>query len=263
MLKVGCQGAEVAKLVDQLRQLGFTLDQTDRFDGTVKKSVEAFQVTSVDASGHPLVVDGKIGPNTQWALDAAFGIQTLDVPTSLQLPALPASGSAVGRKALEVAMGEAKAGCGEVGSNNHGPHVRKYLNGLADEGESWCAGFVSYCFSQATGQNAAFGYLVGAQAIHNRMRDLGHSYPAAMTNPPQPGDIIAWLRIDPKNPVKTEWHGHVGIVHSFMNGILWTIEGNRGPYPATVRSFRYSWSNLVTSLQTDRFKGLYGLSRHP
>lgn len=263
MLVLGDQGPEVRKLITQLRKLGFLLKVGDNFDTTVRKCVEAFQVANVDASGQPLEVDGKVGPNTRWAVEAALGRRTLDVQTTVALPGVRSGGSNAGRRALAVAMREAEGRCGEKGSDNRGPDVRRYLNGKVPEGSSWCAGFVSYCFHEALGHDAAFGYLVGAQALHDRMRKLGHTYTAAMSNPPQPGDIIVWRRIDPAKPEKTKWQGHVGIVHSFTNGILWTIEGNRGPYPAIVRSFRYSWSDLVASLQGDRFKGLYGLSRHP
>ncbi|KAB2784739.1 CHAP domain-containing protein [Brucella anthropi] len=262
MLVLGDRGTEVKALVTKLRKVGFALKPTDVFDNIVKKSLEAFQIANVDASGQPLNVDGKLGPNTDWALDAALGNQTLDVKSSIVLPDL-AAGKTTGSKALSVAMNEMNSGCGEQGADNRGPDVRRYLNGKAPEGSSWCAGFVSYCFQEALEKEPVFGYLVGAQALHNRMRSLGYAYHAAMTEPPQPGDIIAWKRVDPTNPKETYWQGHIGVVHSFMNGILWTIEGNRGPYPAFVRAFRYSWADLVVSSQADKFKGLYGLSRHP
>lgn len=263
MLKFKDQGPQVRALVAQLRTLGLALEVTDSFDATVKKSVEAFQVSNVDASGQPLKVDGKVGHNTRWAIDAALGLHTLQVRGLLDLPDPPVGGSKSGREALSIALREATANCGESGSDNHGPDVRRYLKGHASEGASWCAGFISYCFHEALGHDGVMGYLVGAQHIHRRMSELGHAYTPTLSNPPQPGDVIVWRRIDPIKPKQTSWQGHVGIVHSFTNGILWTVEGNRGPYPAIVRAFRYSWSELVASSQSDRFKGLYGLSRHP
>lgn len=263
ILKQGSSGVEVQALIDDLRRLRFALPAGNMFDPVVRRSVEAFQVANVDASGAPLVVDGKVGPNTRWALNAALNggaPQALEVG----LPPLAAgAGSASGRAALQVALAELAAGHGETGGDNRGPHVRRYLNGIQPEGSSWCAGFVSYCFHQGLGQNGAFGYLVGAQALHNRMKRLGHAYSASLSNPPQAGDIIAWRRVDPADPVDSAWKGHIGIVHSFADGILWTVEGNRGPYPSVVKAFRYSWSSLVASMTGDRFKGLYGLSRHP
>lgn len=263
MLKQGDEGDEVAALVADLRRLGFQLKPSRIFDSTVKRSVEAFQVGKTDASGQPLAVDGKVGPNTRWALDVALGKSSLAADIDVGLPPILDLGNQAGRQALEVAIEEAADKSGEEGEDNHGPDIRRYYDGHADEGASWCAAFVSYCFRKGLGRDADFGYLIGAQAIHNRMRALGHAYPASLQDPPQPGDIITWLRIDPTDPEGTAWQGHVGIVHSFQNGILWTIEGNRGSYPSKVKAFRYSWSDLVVSATNDRFKGLYGLSRHP
>ena len=93
------------------------------------------------------------------------------------------------------------------------------------------------------------------------MRALHHNYPAALSNPPLPGDLIVWRRVDPADPTSA-WKGHVGLVYGFVDGNLWTIEGNRGSYPSQVKPFRYSWSDLVQSTG-DKFKGVYGLSRHP
>jgi peptidoglycan hydrolase-like protein with peptidoglycan-binding domain len=262
ILKLGSSGPDVRTLIDDLRRLGFGLPAGNMFDAVVRRSVEAFQVANLDASGAPLVIDGKVGTNTRWALDAALnGRSPQDLVANV--PGLPGGGSASGRAALQVALAELAAGNGEVGGDNRGPHVTRYLNGQAAAGSSWCAGFVSYCFRQGLGRNADFGYIVGAQALHNKMRALGNAYAAALSNPPQPGDIIAWRRVDPTNPAQSAWKGHIGIVHSFADGILWTVEGNRGPFPSRVKAFRYSWSALVASLSGDRFKGLYGLSRHP
>jgi hypothetical protein len=264
LLKLGSQGPEVAALISDLRALGFGLPQGNVYDVAVKQSVEAFQVGHVDASGTPLVVDGKVGPHTAWAIHAALTGGTPTV-TDFGLPPLPAAGgSAAGRTALGIAMQDMAAGRGEIGANNSGPDVAAYLapTGLGTP-SNWCAAFVSHCFKQALGHDAVFGYLAGAQAVHNRMKQLGHAYAASLSNPPEPGDIIVWRRVDPNNPAATGWYGHIGIVHSFADGNLWTIEGNRGPFPSKVKSFRYSWVLLVSSAANDKFKGLYGLSRHP
>ena len=261
-LKKGSRGPAVTSLIRQLRKLGFTLPVGDLFTAEVKKSVEAFQSSNVDASGLPLTVDGEVGANTAWALNAALKKLT---PQTAQfgLPPLPPGGTPAGRAALQVALAELAAGRGEFGSDNNGPDIRKYLSNVVTPPANWCAGFVSWCFRQALSRDPVFGYLVGAQAIHKRMHTLGNTYPASMTNLPQPGDIIVWRRVDPANPAGTAWMGHVGMVHSFSGGILWTVEGNRGPFPAKVGSFRYGWSQLVVSASNDNFKGLFGLSRHP
>jgi hypothetical protein len=264
LLKLGSQGPDVVSLTNDLRSLGFALASGNFFDLTVKRSVEAFQIANVDASGTPLIVDGKVGDHTQWALNAALhGLQP--TVTDFGLPPLPAmGGSAAGRAAIGVALAELSAGHGETLGDNLGPDITRYLTGSGEAPPaSWCAAFVSYCFRSALGHNAVFGYTAGAREVHNRMRNLGYDYQASMSNPPQTGDLIVWRRVDPKNPGSTAYRGHVGIVHSYSAGNLWTVEGNRGPFPSKVKSFRYSWVQLVGSASNDKFKGLYGLSRHP
>lgn len=45
----------------------------------------------------------------------------------------------------------------EVGGNNHGPAVKKYLAEVGlPEGYAWCAAFVSWCFRQAAGKRLAW-----------------------------------------------------------------------------------------------------------
>ncbi|WP_045855132.1 CHAP domain-containing protein [Raoultella terrigena] len=262
MLKMGDEGIAVAQLVDDLRKLLFGLAPGNKFDALVKKSVEAFQVANVDSSGQPLVIDGKVGPHTRWALDAALGKHSGIVP-HVQPPSLPpvTGGSKTGQAALKIALAE--VGQGEGASDNYGPDIKRYFAGHGKQGQSWCAAFVSYCFSQALGAEPLFGYQTSAQALHNKMKSLGYSYTPSLSNPPQPGDIICWLRVDPGKVKETAWQGHVGIVQRYADGILWTVEGNRGAWPSKVNLFHYSWSVLVTSATNDNFKGLYGLSRHP
>jgi hypothetical protein len=109
-----------------------------------------------------------------------------------------------------------------------------YLNGLAADGNSWCAGFVSYCFSHS-GVAMPFRYSVGAQDILGQFKKKGWVYAASATNPPEPGDIIVFTRATKKEP----WLGHIGLVHGYADGIVTTIEGNRGPFPSMVSSFTY------------------------
>jgi hypothetical protein len=53
------------------------------------------------------------------------------------------------RLTLEVALTELGNGAGEVGSNNRGPHVAKYMGA---EGLPWCVGFATWCYKQACTQ---------------------------------------------------------------------------------------------------------------
>lgn len=234
MLKRGNSGPAVAALVEDLHALGYGLDlPSEYFDREVAKAVRAMQMQNVDIAGRPLVVDGIVGPVTQWALDMRRGrvdpaVQQLATDTLLQSSA---DASQIGVAALHLAVAEMQAGHGEIGGNNRGPHVRRYLNDLAPEGRDWCAGFVSWCFRE-TGLPMPFTYTVGARDIRNQMRKAGFGVTPSAEDPPRPGDIIVWWRGSPSS-----WQGHVGIVHSCHGGVLRTVEGNRSP---KVGSFVYS-----------------------
>ncbi|MBN9332036.1 CHAP domain-containing protein, partial [Devosia sp.] len=222
LIKMGSAGTVVAKLCADLKHLGyFSGAATDIFNRDVWEAVRAFQMQNVDSLGRPLVVDGIVGPVTAWAV--ASRLANAPTPTSVSTTALsaPSGGSATGQAALQVAINEMKAGNGEVGGNNMGPHVTKYLNGKATPPANWCAGFVSYCF-QNSGHPMPFTYSVGARDILTQMKSKGWLIKPDDTHPPQPGDIIVWWRNTPSS-----WEGHIGIVHSYNNGIVRTIEGNK------------------------------------
>ncbi len=233
MLKRNSQGPEVAALVEDLRALGyFSGARTDVFDLQVAQSVRALQMQGADIAGRPLVVDGIVGPVTRWVIDTRLGRLPRPRPAApAALPAPPKGGSATGRAALAVAMAELAAGHGEVGGDNRGPHVRRYLSGLVPEGSNWCAGFVSFCFRES-GRPMPFTYSVGARDILRQMKAAGHLIHPTPQDPPQPGDIIVWWRGSP-----TSWMGHIGLVHSCEAGVLRTVEGNKTP---KVGSFVYT-----------------------
>jgi hypothetical protein len=238
MLKLHSAGPAVTALTEDLRALGYYSGApTSTFNPEVAKSVRAMQMQTVDIAGRPLVVDGIVGPVTQWALDRRRGrVGELEQAPAIEKLALPpAAGPQIGLAALKVAIAEMDAGHGEIGGDNRGPHVRRYLNDLAPEGKDWCAGFVSFCFRE-TGLPMPFKYSVGARDIRNQMRSAGHEVTPTPIDPPRPGDIIVWWRTSP-----TGWQGHVGIVHSCSGGLLRTIEGNRTP---KVGSFVYTLGSI-------------------
>jgi hypothetical protein len=43
---------------------------------------------------------------------------------------------------------------------------------------------------------------------------------------------------------KTGWMGHIGIVESYENGIVTTIEGNKGPFKSVVRRYTYTLGQI-------------------
>ena len=235
MLKVGSSGPRVRELSVLLVNRGFHNRPQSEVDYPLKRSVEAFQARHVGPNGRPLVVDGEVGSQTLWALRNPNNGALLQPPE--QQPSIPPGGSSHGRAALRVAMQEMGAGSREIGGNNQGRFVTKYLNGLADPPANWCAGFVSWCFLQ-TNQGIPFDYSVGARDIRNQFRRKGWAFDAG-DKTPQAGDIVVWWRGQ-----REGWQGHIGLVVRCEHGILHTVEGNKGGFPAPVNTFDYVLSRM-------------------
>jgi peptidoglycan hydrolase-like protein with peptidoglycan-binding domain len=226
-IRFGDTGPGVAKLGKDLKQLGYLVgNPTSTFDDALRRAVRAFQMQNVDSLGRPLVVDGIVGPVTAWAIANRVAQGPTPVSTGGAMT-VPAGGSTTARAALAVAVAEMNSGHGEVGGNNMGPHVAKYLNGIVGTPNDWCAG----CF-KTSGQPMPFKYTVGARNILDQTKAKGWEVKPSSANPPMPGDIIVWWRQAPSS-----WKGHVGIVHSYQNGIVRTIEGNK---TSQVGSFAYT-----------------------
>lgn len=231
ILKKGSMGTDVKKLTSNLAKLGYySGPATSTFDNEVFKAVRAFQMQSVDSVGRPLVVDGIAGPVTLGAIAMRLSGTT---PSPPDTPAMPAGGSATARGALKAALAE--IGNGEVGGNNLGPHVKKYLNGIIAPPADWCAGFVSFCFKNS-GKPMPYNYSLGARNVLKQLKAKGWAVTPSDANPPLPGDVIVWWRVAPSS-----WEGHIGLVHSYSNGIIKTIEGNKTP---KVASFNYTLGSI-------------------
>ena len=145
-------------------------------------------------------------------------------------------GTSVGRNALQVAINEMLAGAMEIGGNNMGPWVKKYLDPSGvPVGNSWCAAFLSWCFLQAAGGDKKampFKYSASARNVFNQFKQKGWTYDGKDPNfLPQPGDIVSWWRVS-----LPSGFGHIGIVHHYADGFLYTIEGNKA---ANVAGFYY------------------------
>ncbi len=236
MLRKGDQGAEVVKLQRLLAARGFPVVVDGVFGAQTLRAVRAFQSQNLDQHGQPLVVDGRVGPLTWWSLTHPKPV--LEPPVAIdyrELPPWECGGTERGRAALAVAIEELKAGAGEIGGNNAGPFVRKYLNEMAPEGSSWCAAFVSWCYSQHPA-GIPFPYTLGARALLAEFRKRGWAHAPGSGYTPQPGDIVVWWR-----EKLAGWKGHVGLVHHLRDGMLYTIEGNRSP---KVQGFSYVFSRM-------------------
>lgn len=236
VLRVGDDGPDVKALQRLLVERGFALDADGDFGPLTEAAVRAFQAQHLDARGQPLKVDGVVGPMTWWSLThpapppaPAAGVDFT------RMPAATAGASAKGLAALETAIGELRADAREIGGNNRGPFVVKYLNGLAPEGSSWCAAFVSWCFDQPRG-TVPFPYTVGARDLLAEGRARGWAVPPGAAYPPKPGDVAVWWRVRADG-----WQGHAGLVHHAADGLLHTIEGNKA---ASVAGFTYVLSRM-------------------
>lgn len=126
-----------------------------------------------------------------------------------------------------VSIAQAEIGRGETAADNRGEDIRKYLRGK--ENLSWCAGFVAWVLEQA-GINEQ--YPLSARAIFNQAKTKG-------LFDPKPGDLIIFWRNS-----KEDWRGHIGIVSRVNEKKIWTIEGNRGSFPAKVKEFEYQRNNI-------------------
>jgi len=239
VLRKGDSGAEVGELTALLVERGF-LDASGRtFNLAVHRAVRGFQARHIDSRGTPLVVDGIVGPLTWWALEHPDNSEVFAQPRPQPpLPPPAAAGSDRGRLALAAALREMAAGAQEMGANNSGPWVAKYLHGIVPPPANWCAAFVSWCFTQASGA-PPFRYSLGARDIREQFRRRGWTYQLEDGIVPAPGDIVVWWRGQPEG-----WMGHIGLVHHTEHGILYTVEGNKGGFPAPVRVFDYVMSRI-------------------
>jgi uncharacterized protein (TIGR02594 family) len=161
---------------------------------------------------------GFIRDETMWSRAKPYVVGVM-VVSVLLLVALFAFADPICPAWVAVAQGE--IGRGEIGSDNHGPDVKKYLQG--EEGKSWCAGFVSYCLARS-------GYK-GRYIL--RARD--YMKVGRIDKSPRPGDLIVFWRVNRDGRL-----GHVGIVEKVLGNRIVTIEGNTGEFPAKVKRHEYT-----------------------
>lgn len=236
LLKKGAQGPEVTELQEMLRELDYNIPVTGIFDTPTFNAVKNFQSSHLDKHGLPLEIDGAVGDITSWALKNPRTVVSNGAIDYALMPDAALGGTGIGRIALQFAIDELKARAGEQGGNNMGVFVRKYLQptGLP-EGNPWCAAFLSWCFLRASGGDKRampFKYSAGARNIYNQFKQKGWVFDGVDANRKiEPGDIVAWWRTS-----LSSGNGHIGIVHHFKDGFIYTIEGNKA---ANVAGFSY------------------------
>jgi hypothetical protein len=158
-----------------------------------------FQSTHVDHEGKPLVVDGKLGPRTHWAL---------------AIDSLPVERKKAVLKAVELVA----AGIKEVPmGSNRSPDIDFWLKRCGVEpGNPWCAAFVSYVVSCASVVARKFA----------RVFDWVHKsgLKAISIEDVQAGDLGCFLRPDGT--------GHIWIIigkqMAEKGWVTMNVEGNTG-----------------------------------
>ncbi len=145
------------------------------------------------------------------------GLRVAAVGLFLILASVMASGSAHAADVVKIA--QSQIGKGEIGGDNRGPIVRQYTKGKE---VAWCAGFVSWTLSRA---GIDIPYYLAAKSY------LGFRRVAT----PRAGDIIVLRRTG---------GSHVGIVENVRGGVITTIQGNVGPYPARVKRVTYTLGHI-------------------
>lgn len=135
-------------------------------------------------------------------------------------------------------------GYGESTRNNEG-HFLKTIGCPEGLGREWCAYFMNYCYRHAAeleGVVCPFQLYRGkalepsAKRLVKNLADFGSHYTDPMLA--RPGDLICWAKPNP-----LDWHGHVGMVERVdPDGIVHTIEGNVGRFPAKVKRLSHDVS---------------------
>jgi len=132
----------------------------------------------------------------------------------------------LGNAVASVARSE--IGRGEEIANNQGDDVVRYRAGRKGSG-AWCAAFVSWCAEEACRRldvAMPFARSGGAKKLYRNIGKAG-----SFVTVPEAGDVVCWHR-----GKAGSWQGHIAIVEKVGDdGIIHTIEGNVGRFPAKVK----------------------------
>lgn len=181
-----------------------------------------------------LPVDGKCGPQTRATLLAAGAAPDLTTAAGL-LAAYPGT-SAAAAAAVEVAL--SLRGRGEEGENNSGPFIRE-IGG--QDGYLWCALLAGHCWREAHRRTGlvppAWTFRRHGVAEPGAKALVSAAATAAgkpfIVDPANvlPGDLALWKR---------DGGHHVALVwRPLGDGVVATVEGNVGAFPARVRDLSH------------------------
>lgn len=152
-----------------------------------------------------------------------------------------------------VRVAKGNLGFGEEEANNDGDLIRA-IGGVP--GDEWCALFAGYCYRRALRNQGRLDFLwtlrdqihpvIGAKALIKAAWAAGAG---RFTDPTEAafGDLICWHRRT--GPIS--WKGHIGVVEEIRDGLVHTIEGNVGRFPAKVK-------RLVHDVSKERLYGFAG-----
>lgn len=257
VLKSSSTGDDVGRLHQALTENGYCCGEDAYsvpaiFGPETEAEVRLFQAGHANFTGHPLVVDGVVGPATWWALDHPSGDHQAGLVVLPDMPSQQAT-NVVAAAALASAWAELRRGVREQpDGSNRGPRVDLYT-GVTGEGEgpAWCAYFASWNFARAPG-GSPFGKVGGAQAI---ARYCARNVPECVTDTqscspefvPRPGDLGV---IDDGGG-----RGHALHVAAALGDVLWTVEGNSGN---AVRTRRRPVKSVRWFLNFDRYAADHG-----
>jgi hypothetical protein len=202
----------IKQLQTQLKAVGYNKIVIDGIFGRdTLTTVRAFQSTTLDANNQPLYVDGIVGEKT-WNSLFAIDLKPSPHPSPLQ------------QHALQFAIQQLGVQENPIGSNR-GDQIDKYLKSVnAPAGVLWCAGFVYWCFQQASYEICTINPLIKtAHCLTHWNRTQGQRIATVRLNSVnqsniKPGSIFI---IQYKNGM-----GHCGIVKEVKANTIITIEGN-------------------------------------
>lgn len=150
---------------------------------------------------------------------------------------------------------ENQPGCGEL-----------YWGHWGKEAEPWCVDFLYYCGDRLglVGETGAFGpYVADCPTAWAQLEEHGAILYALGELEPEAGDMVFWYKSEDGPPEDVEAPPnlcHAGIVLSYAEGQLTTIEGNAGGGEATETQVV---QNTYTNLRGQAWEGvsLWGFAR--
>ena len=263
-LSEGSKGPEIGLLIDNLRGLGLEVSRGTDFTPEVSGALKMFQQSHHDHTGTPLKIDGRLWACTAHAIDCALSkSRKAAFFKEFDLPQMSLGGSIIARQAALVAHGEYLRACGEQGGNNLGPDVGLYHSDFTRMGKAWSCSFATWCFAEAgTPEDDKLGRPHDAQTLMEIARSKNYDV-TDIGEGLLPGDLVVWYFNEPSLRTHPNWGGHVGIVWSYQDGNIITLEGDRGRYPSLVRPYRHKHSTLCQRPTAHQLRDGIGIIRVP